>query len=106
MSGIFDKYLNMINGSKNTSGQMNTSVNTSKYTSQIYAKDHYVPYQKKERRSSSVSSESSGIGSIESLDAAGIGSNAQAEVDILKAGLQTNPPVKKRLSEPNNRVNF
>lgn len=83
MSGIFDKYLNMINGSNRTMGQMHTATNAGRYIQQVNGTDYNIPIKK---RMSSVGS----IGSI--------GSISEDE--------ESGQPLKKVTTEPNNRVNF
>lgn len=77
----------MINGSKNTMGQMNTGTNVNKQQTQINGREHYIPSK---RRMSSVGS----IGSVNSTTGATEETIQEAEV------------IKKVLHEPNNRVNF
>lgn len=96
MSGIFDKYLNMINGSKNTMGQMHTRTNSNAYVTTINGHEVYVPY-KKPRRSSSVSSTVSEEG-LDDFRKSSVGSIEEEVVPEIK--------IIKKLSEPNNRVNF
>lgn len=101
MSGIFDKYLNMINtGSYRHGGGGGAlsgkgKVNANKTLTQLNAHDVYIPYEKSGRRSSSVGS---------------MDSRTEAELKQMAMGKDganmTSKPVTKRLSEPNNRVNF
>lgn len=106
MSGIFDKYLNMINGSKHTHGQMNTKTNTGVQHFQSNAREKYIPYQKP-RKSSAASMESEGgsrNGSMASQG--GLEGMDPSTNPFQNPGVVTDQQVKKVLSEPNNRVNF
>ncbi|CCH40512.1 hypothetical protein BN7_45 [Wickerhamomyces ciferrii] len=106
MSGIFDKYLNMINGSKHTHGQMNTKTNAGLQSYYMNSKEHSLP----KRRASSMSSmdgeeerRSSSVSSQGGLDGGNMNSSNNP---FQNPGLVENEQVKKVLMEPNNRVNF
>lgn len=105
MSGIFDKYLNMINGSKHTHGQMNTKANAGLQSYYVNGKEKYIPY---ERRKSSVSSMTSegGASRNSSVSSEGVMDMDTSKSPFQNPGIVTDAQVKKVLSEPNNRVNF
>ncbi|KAH3683328.1 hypothetical protein WICPIJ_005709 [Wickerhamomyces pijperi] len=100
MSGIFDKYLNMLNtgsyrhggGGGSLSGKGRTNAN--KTLTQINGRDVYIPYDKKSRRSSSVDSTNSEV-DLKELKEMAFGKN----------GVETDEAIKIT-SSPNNRVNF
>jgi len=112
MSGIFDKYLNMINGSKYTHGQMNTKTNTGGQHYQLNSRERYVPYTRRQSSVSSQGSMSEGEGeggsrtnSVDSTNGGSISVDGSKN-PFQNPGVVTDPQVKKVLREPNNRVNF
>lgn len=95
MSGIFDKYLKMMN-TTNSSTYSRSMPNTGKYVQTIDGTEVYVPYSKS-RRSSSTSSASSGEG-LGMLSRSGSTSDPAVIEEV---------EVKKIMkTAPNNRVNF
>ncbi|ODQ59698.1 hypothetical protein WICANDRAFT_78336 [Wickerhamomyces anomalus NRRL Y-366-8] len=109
MSGIFDKYLNMINGSKHTHGQMNTKINAgTQRHSYVNGHDKYVPYERRKSSVSSIGSDAEGASRNSSVSSQqGITESMNPSNNPFQnPGVVTDAQVKKVLSEPNNRVNF